>query len=96
MAPQEASVPEYWNAENTSQRIVDFATSFYEGSGQDVKEFGDKIVQAVKQGFEDANKILGNLPGAAGELTSNTQELTLEKLDRWIAENSNEEFALAA
>ena len=93
----ELNIPEYWNAENTSQRIVDFATSFFEISGKDAEEFGKVIIDAVKKGFEEANEILGNsLPGPVAELISDTQRLTLEKLDAWVAENSQPELAAAA
>ncbi|MFC1585628.1 DUF5610 domain-containing protein [Fibrobacterota bacterium] len=92
----ELGIPEYWNAENTSQRIVDFATSFFSMSGQEADEFGKTIIAAVKKGFEEANEILGNLPGAAGRLIADTQQLTLEKLDAWVAEHSEAEMALAA
>jgi hypothetical protein len=93
---EELGIPEYWNAENTSQRIVDFATSFFEVSGKDAEEFGRIIIGAVKRGFEEANEILGNLPGAVGRLIAQTQSLTLEKLDAWVEQNTQEETAVMA
>ncbi len=83
---EEIQVPEYWNAENTSQRIVDFATSFFQGEGG--SEYGKMMIEAVKKGFEEANQILGDLPGGVGELASETQALTLQKLDQWVEANS--------
>jgi len=90
----EFNIPEYWNAENTSQRIVDFATSFFDISGMEGEEYGVMMMAAVKEGFEQANAILGNLPGAAGELIAETQQLTTDKLNAWIAEHS--QIAVAA
>ncbi|MBD3419900.1 MAG: hypothetical protein GF398_07270 [Chitinivibrionales bacterium] len=81
-----AEVPEYWNAENTSQRIVDFAVSFYdafEGAGE---EFVSIIKGAVEDGFEQAREILGELPDAVNNLVGNTYDLVMEKLDTWSAE----------
>ncbi len=77
-----ADVPEYWNAENTSQRIVDFATSFasvFEGGSE---EFYEKIKEAIDNGYKQARDTLGNLPGASAQLFNDTYELTMEKLDK--------------
>jgi len=90
----ELNIPEYWNAENTSQRIVDFATSFFDIAGMEGEEYGAMMMEAVKKGFEEANAILGNLPGAAGELISETQQLTIDKLNAWIADHT--QIAVAA
>jgi hypothetical protein len=90
------NIPEYWNAENTSQRIVDFAVSFYEGSGKDAEEFGKMIIDAVKEGFEQARGILGSLPDEANELVSKTEVLTMEKLDAWVADRMVSPEAVSA
>ncbi|NLG17068.1 MAG: DUF5610 domain-containing protein [Fibrobacter sp.] len=82
----EIEVPEYWNAENTSQRIVDFATSFFDafqGAGAD---FLDTIKGAIEKGFEEAFEILGPLPEAVSELTGSTYDLVMQKLDNWAVE----------
>jgi hypothetical protein len=76
-------LPEYWNAENTSQRIVDFATSFYsmfKGSGED---FLAMIKDAIGQGFSQAKDITGELPDAVSKLVNNTHDLVMKKLDAW-------------
>jgi len=78
-------VPEYWNAENTSQRIVDFATSFAPEFGGTLDEFSQKMLAAVKKGFEEAAKLFGELPGKAGELWKETETLTFRKLEDWIS-----------
>ena len=85
-AENTAAVPEYWNAENTSNRIVGFATAFAELHGDNKAEFAEIIKQAVAEGFSQANAITGNLPGAAGKLYRDTQEMTLAKLDKWLEE----------
>lgn len=83
-------LPEYWNAENTSQRIVDFATSFYgltESAGQD---FYELMVGAIEEGFSQARGLLGKLPGAVDNLVTETHELTLQKLEAWALEQGIE------
>jgi len=76
-------LPAYWNAENTSQRIVDFATSFlsmFKGSGQD---FLAMIKDAIDKGFSQAKDDAGDVPDAVSKLTSNTHDLVMKKLDAW-------------
>lgn len=80
---EEYGVPEYWNAENTSDRIVAFATSFAGVSGND-PEFAETMVNAVAEGFRQAGEILGNLPGKAGKLNRDTHDMVFEKLDNWL------------
>jgi Domain of unknown function (DUF5610) len=76
-------LPDYWNAENTSQRIVDFATSFlsaFKGSGAD---FLNTIKDAIDQGFSQAKDMFGDVPNAVGQLTDKTHALVMDKLDAW-------------
>jgi Domain of unknown function (DUF5610) len=76
-------LPAYWNAENTSQRIVDFATSFlsaFKGSGQD---FLTMIKNAIDQGFSEAKNVTGDQTDAVGNLVNNTHDLVDKKLDEW-------------
>ena len=76
-------LPDYWNAENTSQRIVDFATSFYgmfKGSGSD---FVSMMKDAIDKGFSMANDTTGDLPDAVSKLVGNTHDLAMQKLDDW-------------
>mgnify|MGYP000284375794 CR=1 FL=1 len=78
-------LPEYWNAENTSQRIVDFAVSFYgmfQGEGSD---YLDMMRSAIDEGFKQARDMLGNLPGEVDKLVSDTYDLVMKKLDEWAA-----------
>jgi hypothetical protein len=83
---QDAAVPDYWNAENTSQRIVDFATSFlkgFEGAGSD---FLSKIKDAIEAGFKQAKDALGKLPDPISNLIQHTHDLVMSKLDAWAKE----------
>lgn len=79
----ENGIPEYWNAENTSDRIVKFATQMAQIAGKD-SDFAKTIVKAVADGFDQANAATGPLTGAAGELNKKTRELTFTKLSKWL------------
>jgi len=87
--PQEQmELPEYWNAENTSTRIVEFAVSFYgtvEASGE---EFINQIKAAIDEGFKLAKEILGELPGKTASLVDDTYSLVMQKIDSWSIKNS--------
>jgi hypothetical protein len=79
-------IPDYWNAENTSQRIVDFATSLfdaYKGAGND---FLKMIKDAIEKGFKEAKDMLGKLPDAISKLVNDTHDLVMQKLDAWAKE----------
>jgi hypothetical protein len=76
-------LPEYWNAENTSQRIVDFAVSFYGVAEATGKEYYDMMRSAIEEGFNQAMGELGSLPDAVNSLAHKTIELALEKLEQW-------------
>jgi hypothetical protein len=76
----EAKIPVYWNAENTSQRIVDFATSFLSAFKGESSEFFKTIKGAIETGFKAAKDMLGELPGPVGKLIDKTYRLTMEKL----------------
>ncbi len=85
-----SNIPEYWNAENTSQRIVDFATSFFGSFKGDKGEFLSKIKEAIEKGFDQAKQVWGGeFPKAASNLTKNTHDLIMEKLDKWAGEGNN-------
>jgi hypothetical protein len=79
-------LPDYWNAENTSDRIANFALQFAQGRGADAEEFMTKIKDAIDLGFSQALGMTGPLPGNAGKVTDDTHRLTFEKLDRKLAE----------
>jgi hypothetical protein len=91
----EKGIPEYWNAENTSDRIVKFATQMAEIAGKD-SDFAETIVKAVTDGFDQANAETGPLPGAAGELNRKTRELTFSKLSKWLDDRKSMGYNLGA
>ena len=93
-ADGEFPVPEYWNAENTSDRIVHFATQMAAISGMDPAEFAEKIIAAVSAGFDQANAETGDLPGAAGKLNRDTRELVFAKLSKWLEDSKSGEYNL--
>jgi hypothetical protein len=79
-------IPEYWNAENTSERIFEFAVSFYDTVGLDGQEYLNQIKAAIDDGFKQAKEILGELPEKTGELVQSTYDLVMQKLDSWAKE----------
>ena len=91
-----SGLPEYWNAENTSQRIVDFATSFAGAFKGSKDEFATMIKDAVEKGFSQAKNITGDLPDKVGALVNNTHDLTMKKLDDWIKQQSEATTDVAA
>lgn len=85
----EPQVPAYWNAENTSDRIVHFATQMAEISGLDLDTFAEQIKKAVGAGFDQAHEATGDLPGAAGKLNRDTRELVFSKLSKWLEDRKS-------
>lgn len=81
------AIPEYWNAENTSQRIVDFATQFFAGFKGAGEDFLKIIKDAIEKGFNQAKEMLGELPDAVSRLVSDTYDLVMKKLDQWAQDN---------
>ena len=77
-----ADVPEYWNAENTSKRIVDFAMSFRSLAPElSDEKYIKKMRGAVELGYKLAKKDLGGLPGPSAKLFNDTYNLTMKKFD---------------
>ena len=87
---QAAKVPDYWNAENTSQRIVDFAMSF-RGMAPELsdEEYIDQIRAAVQKGFGQAKSMLGDMPGPSAKLYNDTYNLAMKKFDDILAQSKN-------
>ena len=76
-------LPDYWSADKTAQRIVDFATSFlsaFKGSGD---EFLSTMKDAIEKGFSQAKDISGDLPSPIGKLVEKTHALVNDKIDAW-------------
>ncbi len=83
-------IPEYWNSENTSRRIVDFSLSFFSSFKGSREQYLTKIKAAIEDGFKQAEKILGNLPEEITALTKETFDLVMEKLDSWFNSGTEE------
>ncbi len=82
-------LPDYWNAENTAQRIVDFATSFLKDFQGGTDEFVSMIKDAIEKGFSQAKDILGkDLPDPVTKLVAKTHALVMEKIDNWAKAQS--------
>ena len=74
--------PDAFSPENTADRILQFAMSFY--SGGDRGEFVDMVKSAVMKGYQEARAALGGvLPSGA----DTTIELVMQGLDRFAAGN---------
>jgi hypothetical protein len=85
-AKKELNIPEFWNAENTSQRIVDFALQFYDGFQGVGEDFLQTIKDAIEKGFQEARDMLGELPDPVSGLITDTYDLVMQKLDNWAQE----------
>jgi len=82
-----ADVPEYWGAEKTSQRIVDFAMSFREMAPELTdEEYIEQVRKSVQLGYKLAKKDVGSLPGPSAKLFNDTYNLTMKKFDDLVAE----------
>ena len=86
-----------WSPEAVSDRIVAFATSFmgaYQTDNPDlsgeglVDGFGNLMRNAIIEGFNQAKEILGALSALSGDVAdtvNQTYELTMQKLDAFLA-----------
>jgi hypothetical protein len=81
------SVPEYWNAENTANRIVDFAMQFAGLGKETAGEFIAKMRDAIDLGFSQASQITGALHGKTAKLNQDTHQKIHDKLDQKLAES---------
>ncbi len=71
-----------WGVEQTSQRLVDFAKSLTGGDPALVEKMRD----AIKAGFGQAEEAWG---GKMPDITQQTYDATMKKLDEWAAEGSS-------
>ena len=72
----------YWGAEKTSDRIIDFAISFAGGDPEKLEE----IKANISKGFELASNALG---GTLPEISQQTYDVIMEKLDSWAQDQGN-------
>ena len=85
MTPDEAEAlvadDGYWGVDKTSDRIVAFATGV---AGNDPAKL-EEIKEGVRRGFKLAGKDFGM---ALPEISRQTFDATMEKLDRWAEESA--------
>ncbi len=67
----------YWGVEKTSDRLVDFAKAL---AGDDA-ELAEKMKDAIKKGFEEAQAEWGE---ALPEISRKTLDATMSKMDEYI------------
>jgi hypothetical protein len=81
-----AAVPDEWGADQTSQRIVDFALAF-RGSvkGMTDEQFIGAIRKSIQDGFQSAKGDMKELPGSSAKLFNDTYEAAMKKLDDTLA-----------
>lgn len=75
-AKKDISEDGYWGVKQTSDRLVSFAQAL---SGNDPEQ-ADKMIAAVKKGFEQATKTWG---GKLPDICQQTLDTTIEKLTKW-------------
>lgn len=75
-AKEDISEDGYWGVKQTSDRLVSFAQAL---SGND-PEKADKMIAAVKKGFDQATKTWG---GKLPDICQQTLDTTIEKLEKW-------------
>ncbi|MBQ8043571.1 MAG: hypothetical protein IJ272_05420 [Clostridia bacterium] len=75
-AKEDISEDGYWGVKQTSERLVSFAKAL---SGNDPEQ-ADKMIEAVKKGFDQATKTWG---GELPDICKQTLDSTIEKLESW-------------
>jgi hypothetical protein len=73
---------DYFSPENTSQRILDFARSLWDGSPEKL----EILAKAIDQGIGEARAILGTLPDWLDSIVGKTENLLHEGLENMRAE----------
>lgn len=89
---------DYFSPENTADRIVDFATSFFPNSAQFKSkgnteeargEFADIMRKAVQKGFDQAMGKLGKVPQNVQDGIDKTHDLTFKGIDDFVKHGMN-------
>jgi len=95
-----ASLQDYFSPENTAQRILDIATSFFgiseiakaEGDTEAARQkFSDFIGSAIDEGFRQARDILGDLPENVSTGIEKTHSLVFAGLADFVKNGINPE-----
>lgn len=74
---------EYWSAENTAKRLVDFALSLY--AGGDRQAHLEKMVAGLEEGFNQAKEAFG---GWLPDISARTIDLAKKNLAQWASEGA--------
>ena len=78
-AKEDISEDGYWGVKQTSQRLIDFAKAI---SGDDASKI-DMLTDAIKKGFEKAEKLWGDkLP----DISQKTYDAVMKGMEDWKAE----------
>ena len=67
----------FFSPENTSQRILDYARSLWDGSEEQLQTLSD----AIEKGISQARKILGSIPGWLSNIIGRTEDLVAKGLE---------------
>ena len=78
-AREDISEDGYWGVKQTSDRLVDFAKALTGGDSSKIED----MREAIKKGFDGAKKLWG---GELPEISKQTYDATMEKLDQWAKE----------
>lgn len=76
----------YWGVDQTSSRIVDFASALTGGDPSKI----EKMREAFKKGYEQAEKTWG---GQLPEISKKTYDAVMEKFDKLAADAANQTMA---
>jgi len=81
---------DYFSPKATSGRIIDFAKTLLGMSsaqdGKDIeklKAFFDKLIGAIDEGFRQAKKMLGSLPGGISDMIDETHGRIIKGMDQF-------------
>lgn len=67
----------FFSPESTSQRILDFAKSLWDGSPEQL----DILSKAIDQGISEARTILGSIPAWLSNMIGRTEDLVSEGIE---------------
>ena len=80
---QNGEIPDYFNVENTGDRILDIWLSEFNGEA-DVNEFTDQVKEYINQAYSEVSSMFGGLP----QLVQDTQQYVMQQLDNFVQEQT--------
>jgi len=84
-AISEGMIPDYFNVENTGQRILDIWLKPFDGS-ENVYDFIEKVKENINQAYSEISGLFGGLP----ELVTSTQDYIMQELDKFAEEQKSQ------